>query len=207
MRRREEVAAMRRALGPGPVVEDYVFEEGPADLDDGDDPVREVRLSELFSAPGRSLVVYHLMYGKRQVSPCPMCTMWIDGFDAVAPHLAQNVDLVVAAAASVPLLRAHGRARGWRNLRLLGCGESTFQFDLGAEDEEGEQDSTISVFTRDPDGTLRHFTTSHPRMADDIPERGIDLLSPVWHVLDLTPGGRGDWYASLDYPTPPAGGA
>jgi hypothetical protein len=21
----------------------------------------------------------------------------------------------------------------------------------------------------------------------------------VWHILDLTPAGRGDWYASLDY--------
>jgi predicted dithiol-disulfide oxidoreductase (DUF899 family) len=29
--------------------------------------------------------------------------------------------------------------------------------------------------------------------------RGIDLLAPVWHVLDLTPQGRGDWYARLDY--------
>ncbi|MEU5594306.1 hypothetical protein [Streptomyces sp. NPDC020298] len=29
--------------------------------------------------------------------------------------------------------------------------------------------------------------------------RGIDLLAPVWHLLDLTPQGRGEWYASLDY--------
>jgi predicted dithiol-disulfide oxidoreductase (DUF899 family) len=36
-------------------------------------------------------------------------------------------------------------------------------------------------------------------MADDIAERGIDLLSPVWHLLDLTPHGRGDWYAELQY--------
>ena len=25
-------------------------------------------------------------------------------------------------------------------------------------------------------------------------------LTPVYNVLDLTPQGRGDWYASLDYP-------
>jgi predicted dithiol-disulfide oxidoreductase (DUF899 family) len=36
-------------------------------------------------------------------------------------------------------------------------------------------------------------------MSGDIDQRGIDLLSPVWHMLDLTPRGRGDWYASLDY--------
>ena len=78
--------------------------------------------------------------------------------------------------------------------------ESAFNYDLGAEDEEGNQDSTVSVFTRDPDGTLRHFYTAHPWMAPDVRERGVDLLSPVYNVFDLAPEGRGDWYASLNYP-------
>jgi len=39
-----------------------------------------------------------------------------------------------------------------------------------------------------------------PFVSDDRRERGIDLLSPVWHLLDLTPGGRADWYPSLSYP-------
>lgn len=95
--------------------------------------------------------------------------------------------------------RAHARARRWSRLRLLSCGDSTFKYDLGSEDEEGGQDSTVSVFTRDADGTARHFYSAHPRMADDIAERGIDLLTPVWHLLDLTPGGRGDWYPDLDH--------
>jgi predicted dithiol-disulfide oxidoreductase (DUF899 family) len=38
-------------------------------------------------------------------------------------------------------------------------------------------------------------------LAEDIKERGIDVLNPVWYVLDLTPAGRGTWYASLDYGT------
>ena len=29
--------------------------------------------------------------------------------------------------------------------------------------------------------------------------RGIDLLSPVWNLLDLTPEGRGEWLPSLAY--------
>jgi predicted dithiol-disulfide oxidoreductase (DUF899 family) len=36
-------------------------------------------------------------------------------------------------------------------------------------------------------------------MSDDVNQRGIDLLTPAWHVLDLTPHGRADWYARLDY--------
>ena len=94
--------------------------------------------------------------------------MWIDGFDAVADHLTQNVDFAVAAAADLPTLRAHGRDRGWERLRLLSCGDNSFKFDLGSEDEDGNQDSTVSVFTLGPDGTPRHFYSGHPRMADDI---------------------------------------
>jgi predicted dithiol-disulfide oxidoreductase (DUF899 family) len=200
MRQRERVAALRRGLPPGAPVEDYVFEEGPTDLGSGDVPVRRVRLSELFTAPGRSLVIYQLMFGKQQTTPCPMCTLWIDGFNGVAQHLAQNLDFAIAAAADPADLRAHARARGWDNLRLLSCGTSTFKYDLGSEDEQGNQDSTISVFTRDTASNLRHFYTGHPRMADDIDQRGLDLLSPLWNLMDLTPEGRGDWYPELSYP-------
>jgi predicted dithiol-disulfide oxidoreductase (DUF899 family) len=196
---RERVAALRRALPPGAVVEDYVFREGPRDLASGDAVVSEVRLSELFSAPDRALVVYQLMYGKAQTTPCPMCTMWIDGFNGVASHLAQNLDFVIAAAADPGPLRMHARSRGWYRLRLLSCAGNTFKYDLGSEDTDGSQHATVSVFTRDPDGSPRHVYTAHPDLAEDISERGMDLLSPVWHILDLTPAGRDDWYASLDY--------
>lgn len=136
MRHRERVADLRRRLPPGPVVDDYAFEEGPADLHADDVPVQTVRLSELFTAPGRDLVVYHFMYGKQQTQPCPMCTMWIDGFNGIADHVAQNVDFAIVAAADLPTLRAHARDRQWENLRLLSAGAGTFKYDLGSEDAE-----------------------------------------------------------------------
>jgi predicted dithiol-disulfide oxidoreductase (DUF899 family) len=197
----ERVAALRRALPIGAEVTDYVFQEGPRDLSDSDNTISSVRLSELFSAPGRSLIVYHFMYGKRNTTACPMCTMWIDSFNGIAPHLAQNVDLAIVAAADPATLRAHARARGWHNLRLLSAGDSTFKYDFRSEDAEGRQDSAVSVFTRDAAGTLRHVYTTHPWLDDDMNERGIDLLQPVYNMLDLTPQGRGSWYASLEYGT------
>ena len=201
MKSRERVAKLRRQLPKGAIVEDYAFIEGPAALDKGDTPTQVVRLSQLFTAPERSLVVYHFMYGKRQTSPCPMCTLLIDSLNGVAHHLAQNVDLAIVAAADPTKLRAHARRQGWDNLRLLSTAEgSTFKYDLASEDREGNQDSTISIFTRDADGSLRHFYSAHPHMGPDIKERGLDLLSPVYNVLDLVPEGRGDWYASLEYP-------
>jgi predicted dithiol-disulfide oxidoreductase (DUF899 family) len=201
MRQRERVAELRRHLPQGAAIQDYAFEEGPRDLSAGDAPVRTTHLNELFSKPNRSLVIYHLMYGKRQSKPCPMCTAWLDGANGVAHHLAQNLDFAVVAAADIPALRAHARARGWDKLRLLSAGNSAFKYDLGSEDWEGHQDSTISVFTLDADGTVRHFYSAHPRMSPEIKERGIDLLAPIWHFMDLTPQGRGNWYTSLDYGT------
>jgi predicted dithiol-disulfide oxidoreductase (DUF899 family) len=198
---RERVAALRRELPKGATIQDYEFVEGPTSLDDGDAPTKTVRLSELFTAPNRSLVIYHFMFGKKQTTACPMCTAWIDGYNGVAHHLAQNVDLAIVAAADPSTLRAHARERGWDKLRLLSAGESTFKYDLGSEDGEGGQDSTISVFTRDNDGTLRHIYSGHPWLGEDIKERGIDELIPVWNMLDLTPQGRGKFYASLDYGT------
>src|SRR5258708_5178353 len=198
---RERVAALRRGLPKGATIQDYEFLEGPTSLYDGDTPTKTVRLSELFTAPDRSLVIYHFMYGKKQTVACPMCTAWIDGYNGVAQHIAQNVDLALVAAADPTTMRAHPPSRGWDKLRLLSAGDSTFKYDLGSEDREGRQDSTISVFTRDGNGTLRHFYSGHPWLANDVKERGIDELNPIWNVMDLTPQGRGTFYASLDYGT------
>ena len=201
MRQRERVAELRRHLPEGAPLQDYAFEEGPRDLNAGNVPARTRRLSELFTGPNRSLVIYHFMFGKKQTKACPMCTAWLDGANGIAHHLAQNLDFAVVAAADLPTLRAYARERGWDRLRLLSAGNNTFKYDLGSEDREGSQDSTVSVFTRDAKGTIRHFYSAHPRMAPDIQERGIDLLAPIWHFMDLTPQGRGNWYASLAYGT------
>src|SRR5678815_4239464 len=61
MRQRERVAELRRGLPKGATVTDYELLEGPTSLDEGDEPVTTVRLSDLFTAPDRSLVIYHLM--------------------------------------------------------------------------------------------------------------------------------------------------
>lgn len=201
MKHREKVAGLRRALPQGAILQDYEFLEGPVNLDAGDEPVRSVKLSQLFTAADRPLVIYHLMYGKKNVKPCPMCTMWIDGANGVAQHIAQNMDFAVVAAADPKTLRDHARNRGWNNVRLLSAGSNAFKYDLGSEDAEGAQDSTVSVFTKDGGNNVRHSYTAHPRMAPGIQERGIDLLAPVWNFMDLTPQGRGAWYASLSYGT------
>jgi predicted dithiol-disulfide oxidoreductase (DUF899 family) len=197
---RERVAELRRQLPQGPAVQDYMFEEVSAKLDAGDTPIKKTRLGELFTRPDRSVVIYHFMFGKKQTKPCPMCTAWIDGFNAVTHHLAQNLDFAIVAAADLASLRSYARTRGWNRLRLLSAGSSTFKYDLGSENKEGDQDSAISAFTRDGDGTIRHSYTGHPWLAPDIKERGIDELTPIWNIMDLTRQGRGTFYTKLEYP-------
>ena len=55
------------------------------------------------------------------------------------------------------------------------------------------------MFARDASGSVRHVYTAHPWISDDMRQRGIDQLCPTWHLLDLTPQGRGDWYSQLSY--------
>jgi len=46
--------------------------------------------------------------------------------------------------------------------------------------------------------SVKHFYSCSAEMKEGV-NRGIDLLSPVWNIFDLTPVGRGDWYARLEY--------
>ena len=197
---REKVAALRRQLPLDTEVEDYLFHEGPRDLSE-DGPIAEVHLSELFDKPDQPLVVYQFMYGVAQENPCTSCTMWTEGLDGVAHHLAQQVNLAVIAAADIGDWRAWGRERGWRRVRLVSSAGTSFKEDFKLQDEDGDQYPGVSVFVKKPDGALAHFYTASAILGKD-EYRGIDLLSPVWNLLDLTPNGRQeDWYPDTKYGT------
>ena len=182
---REKVADMRRSLPLGPVVADYEFAtaDGP------------VRLTELFTDPTRPLVLYHFMFGKAQADPCPMCSMWADGWNGVADHLSQNVDFALVTSASVEQTSELAEQHGWQDLRWLSAADNSFKADIGGEDSDGNQMPFASVY-RLVDGQPRLTWSGGAHLQGDH-WRGIDLLSPVWHILDLTPIGRLDWMPSL----------
>ncbi len=184
---RERVAQMRRELPPGPRVDDYEFGSatGP------------VRLTQLFSAPARSVVLYHFMFGAAQTEPCPMCSMWADGWNGVARHLARNVDFGVVTAAPPADNDRLAADRGWTNLKWLSADGSSFKSDFGSQDDAGNQMPFLTVFElADGEPRLSYAGGAH---IEGEHWRGVDLLSPVWHVLDLTRQGRGDWMPSLSY--------
>jgi len=191
----EQVAALRRRLPVGGAVpEDYVFEEG--------DPVRRVRLSELFQRPAASLLLYNFMYGPKMEKACPACTSFLDGLDGIAPHATQRVNLAIVAKSPIERIRAHARERGWRNLRLLSSAGNTFNRDYFGESPDESQNPLLHVFVR-RGAVVHHFYTTELAFVPSEPgqhPRHIDQMWPLWQLFDLTPEGRGtDWFPRLRY--------
>ena len=191
----EAVAALRRRLPDGGPVEDYVF-EGAGEYG----APEPVRLSALFSHGREALVVYSLMFGPEMDEPCSACTSLVDGLNGVAAHVLERVDLVVVARSPLPRVVELARSRGWTRIPILSSARNDYNRDYLAEDEEGRQLPMLNVFVRRPEG-IRHFWGSELLLAPSEGDpRHVDLIWPLWNLLDLTPQGRGtDWYPKLSY--------
>lgn len=188
----ETVARMRRALPDGGKVStEYVFT--------APDGVR-VALGDLFTRDSGTLMLYSLMFRPDADDPCPMCVSMLDGLDGQAEHVGQRVDLAIVAAATPRQLADLSARRGWDRLRLLSTQGTSYQVDYHAETPEGAQLPMMNVFRKTADG-IRHFWGSEGFFADVGGQpRHVDLIWPLWNMLDLTPDGRGDdWYPALTY--------
>jgi predicted dithiol-disulfide oxidoreductase (DUF899 family) len=188
----ERVAALRRKLPlGGEVREDYLFEgaDGP------------VKLSELFGKHD-TLVLYNFMYGPRMKEACPMCTAMLDSLDGAAEHLGQRVGVAVVAKSPIERIQNFARERGWDQMRLVSSADNSFNRDYQGETANGDQMPMLHVFTR-RNGKIHHFWGSEmlfPPAMRGQNSRHIDMIWPLWNVLDLVPAGRGsDWIPSLSY--------
>ncbi|HMB78255.1 MAG TPA: DUF899 family protein [Kiloniellaceae bacterium] len=191
----ERVAEERRNLPRGgKLKEDYLFEEKI------DGATRRTKLSELFKDGDDALFVYSYMYSEDMDAACPMCSAILDGLDGQIPHIEQNISTAVVAKSDIDTLAAFAKKRGWRNLRLLSSKNNSYNVDYFGE-IDGDQMTTANVFVRDG-GEIRHFWNSelsYQPMMEGGHMRHLDLIWPMWNVLDMTPQGRGDFFPSLDY--------
>jgi predicted dithiol-disulfide oxidoreductase (DUF899 family) len=195
-RRRDELNRRRRALPWEPVTAEYVFasEHGPQ------------KLAELFD--GRTqLVVYHFMFPPDWEAGCPSCSFWADSFDANVVHLAaRDTRLVAISKAPLDKLLAYRRRMGW-SFHWVSSFDNDFNRDFGVGFSPEEQEipaynyganvpgmaerEGVSVFFRDPDGSVFHTYSAYAR--------GIDLLNAAYNYIDLTPKGR-DEEGQGDFP-------
>lgn len=189
----ERVAAMRRALPPGGAPgRDYRFL---------DEQGRELGLADLFG-PHDTLVSYFWMYGPQRERPCPMCTAFLGAMDIPVRDLSQRVAFAVLGRSPVARQLAFARERGWRNLRFFQTVGDDFARDYRGLAPDGSEWPALDVWTKAPDGMVRHFWASELGGTQDPGQdpRGAPDPTPLWNILDLTPGGRGsDWYPKLSY--------
>jgi len=85
---------------------------------------------------------------------------------------------------------------------LLSSANNTYHRDYFGETESGAQLPMMNVFAR-RDGKIHHFwgtDSLYEKFDDGGDSRHIDAIWPLWHLLDMTPQGRGsDWYPRLRY--------
>jgi len=191
----ERVAEQRRKLPTGgELKENYVFEERV------NGRTKKTKLSELFKGGDEALFIYNFMYSDDMDAACPMCTSILDGLEGQVPHLEQNVSMAVVARCDIVTLTKFGDGRGWSNLRLLSSKHNSYNIDYFGE-KDGNQLTTANVFVKNGD-TIRHFWNSeltYEPMMEGGHMRHLDLIWPMWNVLDMTPQGRGEFFPSLTY--------
>ena len=187
----ERVAELRRALPPG-------GEALECKLRDEDD--RVVGLADLFGGHD-TLVTYFWMFGPQRPRPCPMCTAFLGALDIPVRDIAQRVAFAVLGRSPVARQLAFARERGWRNLKFYATTDDDFARAYRALGPDGDEWPALDVWTK-RDGRIHHFWAGEFGGTEDPGQdpRGAPDPTPLWNILDLTPGGRGtDWYPKLEY--------
>jgi predicted dithiol-disulfide oxidoreductase (DUF899 family) len=185
------VAAQRSKLPPGGEAPAYEFLDAAG---------RTVTLTDMFGAHD-TLVTYFWMYGPQRERPCPMCTSLLGSFDTPARDLTQRVALAVIGRSPVSRQLAFARERGWRNLQFYQCVGDGFPRDYRGLAPDGSEWPALDVWVKDQNA-VRHFWAGESAGTQDPGQdpHGAPDPTPLWTLLDLTPGGRGtDWYPKLDY--------
>jgi predicted dithiol-disulfide oxidoreductase (DUF899 family) len=189
-RHAERVARMRRELPPGGEALDFRIE---------DEEGKVLSLGDLFGAHD-TLITYFWMYGPQRKRPCPMCTSFLGSIDQPARDLTQRVSLAILGRSPVSRQLAFARERGWNHLKFYKVGDDFARAYRGLNDKN-EEWASLDVWAR-RDGKVIH--TYGGEMNDQTADpgedpRGAPEIAPLWLLLDLTPGGRGDWYPKLSY--------
>ncbi len=187
----ERVAARRRALPLGGEAVGYEFT---------DENGKAVRLADLFGKHD-TLVTYFWMFGPERKQACPMCTSFLGSLDVPSRDITQRVAFAVIGRSPVARQLAYARERGWRNLKFFATGDD-FARDYRGLQPNGDEMPALDVWVK-KDGKVFHFWGAE--MGSGTEDEGQDARgavdpTPLWNILDLTPGGRGkDWYPKLAY--------
>jgi predicted dithiol-disulfide oxidoreductase (DUF899 family) len=185
---RDQLAAERRALPWVRIDKSYEFEGERGKLS----------LVDLFGGKSQ-LMVKHFMFGPDWSQGCIGCSLEVDHYDGVIPHLAQrDVAFVVVSRAPLDRLLEFKRRMGW-HVEWVSSFGSDFNYDFHVSftpDEVArgtgyynyttrpiiDELSGRSVLYKDADGAIYHTYSSFGR-------GGEDMLG-IYRLLDIVPKGR-----------------
>jgi predicted dithiol-disulfide oxidoreductase (DUF899 family) len=130
-----------------------------------------------------------------------MCTSMLDALEGNAHHIAQRTDLAIVAKSPIARVHEFAKSRGWTRFQLLSSGATSYNADYHGENAKGDQLPMLNVFVKKGEDVLHSWGSEllyapHPKGVDS---RHVDMLWPLWHLLDTTPEGRGDFYPQLSY--------
>jgi predicted dithiol-disulfide oxidoreductase (DUF899 family) len=146
-------------------------------------------------------VSYFWMFGPERETACPMCTAFLGAMDIPVRDLTQRVAFAAIGRSPVARQLAFARERGWRNLKFYATVGDDFARDYRGLAPDGSEWPALDVWVRQG-RSVRHFWGSELGGTADPGQdpRGAPDPTPLWNILDLTPGGRGsDWYPKLAY--------
>jgi predicted dithiol-disulfide oxidoreductase (DUF899 family) len=204
-RLRDQLSRERRELPWVRVDKNYVFEGETG----------KKTLSDLFAGKSQ-LLVYHFMFDPSWEEGCKGCSFWADNFNSIPVHLqARDASLIAVSRAPFAKLAGFKKRMGWAftwvssygndfnydyqvsfTLEELEQGEIMYNYapvKTGGKDRSGQMTTErpgISVFYKDPEGTIYHTYSCYAR--------GLDMMNVAYHYLDLTPKGRDE--TGLPYP-------
>lgn len=181
---RDKLTECRRKLPMLKVEKEYVF----------DGPVGPIDLRALFQGR-QQLIVYHFMFEPSRMTGCKHCSCVMDNIAGALVHLtARDTSFAAVSRAPIAKIQAFKRRMGW-DFPWVSSFHNDFNYDFQVTldsgkgytvhnyrpfDFEGELPG-LSVFVSNR-GMLLHSYSTYLR--------GLDILLPMYHLLDRTPLGR-----------------
>jgi predicted dithiol-disulfide oxidoreductase (DUF899 family) len=183
-RERDKLTEARRKMPLMEVEEEYSF-DGPRGV---------VTLRDLFE--GRpQLIVYHFMFEPSRNTGCKHCSCVMDNIAGSLVHLrARDTSFAAISRAPLKKIQAFKTRMGW-TFHWVSSFKSSFNYDFQVTldpregfsehnfrkmDFQGELPG-LSVFVVKENRIFRSYSTYL---------RGLDMLLPMYHLLDRTPLGR-----------------
>ncbi|MDH3892480.1 MAG: DUF899 family protein [candidate division Zixibacteria bacterium] len=171
---KKKLAEMRRNA-PNEEVSDYTFTSH-----DGS----EIKLSDMFGTHQDLILIHNMGRG------CAYCTLWADGFIGFTEHLENRAGFVVISKDEYTIQRNFHKSRGW-NFKMHSSHNSTFNRDMGYEDDKGSQMPGISAFHKDANGKIWRTGSTWFGPGDD--------FCAVWPMFDLLKDGPNGWAPKFSY--------